>query len=125
MEKNNNLTVSLNLTCSHANRSLPTAVSYPIFDPCVVLYVVLYSFGMAISDKNTLMALMKDFRVKSKGRWPIPTIIVQSKQARYRPPQNPRGCLQIMQAINVTDDQVCVCVYVCSIACRASGKASE
>lgn len=53
------------------------------------------------------MALMKDFRRNSRdGRWGLPTIIVQTPQARYRPPQNPAGCLQIMQAINVTNDQV-------------------
>ena len=58
-------------------------------------------------DKTKLMALMKDFRRNSRdGRWGLPTIIVQTPQARYRPPQNPAGCLQIMQAINVTNDQV-------------------
>lgn len=52
------------------------------------------------------MAIMKDVRRKKNGRWQIPTVIVQAKQPRYRPPQNPPGFLQIMQAINVTDDQV-------------------
>eukprot|EP00752_Nemacystus_decipiens_P012920 g11434.t1 len=57
-------------------------------------------------DKTKLMALMKDFRRTSRDtRWNIPTIIVQAPQARYRPPQNPPGCLQIMQAINITNDQ--------------------
>eukprot|EP00903_Cladosiphon_okamuranus_P016265 g15001.t1 len=55
-------------------------------------------------DKTKLMTLMKDFRRSSRDQWPLPTIIVQTPQARYRPPQNPPGCLQIMQAINVNND---------------------
>ncbi|CAM9711696.1 unnamed protein product [Scytosiphon promiscuus] len=54
-------------------------------------------------DKTKLMALMKRFR--GKKYFPLPTIIVQARQSRYRPPQNPPGILQIMQAINVADDQ--------------------
>lgn len=50
------------------------------------------------------MALMKQFR--GNQRWYLPTVIVQSPQPRYRPPENPAGYLQMMQAINVTDDQV-------------------
>lgn len=36
----------------------------------------------------------------------MPMIIIQTPQPRYRPPQNPPGYLQIMQAIDITDDQV-------------------
>lgn len=53
-----------------------------------------------------LMTIMKDVKRKKNGRWQIPTIVIQTKQPRYRLPQNPPGCPQIMQAINVSDDQV-------------------
>lgn len=54
------------------------------------------------------MNIMKSFRQNSRGgrSWALPAIIVQSVAARYTPPQNPRGFLQIMQALNVADDQV-------------------
>lgn len=60
------------------------------------------------SDKTMLMAIMQDVKRTAKDMRYFPTIIVQSPQLRYRPPQNPPGCLQIMQAINVTNDQVCM-----------------
>ncbi|CAM9332494.1 unnamed protein product [Ectocarpus fasciculatus] len=59
-------------------------------------------------DKTRLMAVMKSYRGSYRGNgqnFPLPTIIVQTPQARYRPPQNPPGYLQIMQAINVNNDQ--------------------
>lgn len=59
-----------------------------------------------IRDKTILMKMMKSFRSAKNGRWSIPTIIVQQRASRYSPPQNPLGYLQIMQAINVSDDQV-------------------
>ena len=54
------------------------------------------------------MSIMRDFRKHLRGskNWSLPTIIVQSVQARYRPPQNPPGCLQILQAINVPHGEV-------------------
>eukprot|EP00752_Nemacystus_decipiens_P012922 g11436.t1 len=65
-------------------------------------------------DKTTLMGIMAAFR--GNRTWRLPAIIVQMPQDRYRPPQNPPGYLQIMQAINVTDDQAFNClVDQCSI----------
>lgn len=56
------------------------------------------------------MSVMKSFRQRSGNKnWGLPAIIVQSATARYTPPQNPAGLLQIMQAVNVTDDQVGGC----------------
>lgn len=54
------------------------------------------------------MSIMKSFRHNFRGNrnWPLPAIIVQSTAARYTPPENPAGYLQVMQALNVTDDQV-------------------
>ncbi|CAM9381891.1 unnamed protein product [Ectocarpus fasciculatus] len=54
------------------------------------------------------MAVFRAFRgsYRNNKNFPLPTIIVQAPQARYRPPQNPRGFLQIMQAITVDNDQV-------------------
>ncbi|CAM9671007.1 unnamed protein product [Ascophyllum nodosum] len=54
-------------------------------------------------DKATLLKLMKACR--GGGHWSIPTIIVQPLGPRYTIPENPPGFLQIMQAINVTNDQ--------------------
>ncbi|CBJ48925.1 smc-like protein [Ectocarpus siliculosus] len=59
-------------------------------------------------DKTRLMAVVRSYRGSYRGsdkNFPLPTIIVQAPQARYRPPQNPPGYLQIMQAINVNNDQ--------------------
>lgn len=53
------------------------------------------------------MRLMKAFRAKAWSRpMRIPTIIVQPPGRRYNPPENPPGYLQIMQAINITNDLV-------------------
>lgn len=85
------------LSCPH-----PVSVSFS--------FVISRGPPLPTRDKTSLMAVMRSYRGSYRGsdkNFPLPTIIVQAPQARYRPPQNPPGHLQMMQAINVNNDQVC------------------
>lgn len=57
------------------------------------------------SDMKMLADIIEEFR-RERSSGPLPNIVVQTPQARYKPPHYSRSFPQMMQAIDVTNDQV-------------------